>query len=103
MIRTRESLDESDVVGDGQYKLGLTYEELALIGSLICRCKLGTTGWPKAAYDLSEKIDAVTSVPDFCLDASELVNFDLEVLDALTFRTLAVYHAMNTEFSLEPK
>ena len=71
VIKTRKD-PITNIVGNGDFIMALTAEQLELIGSMMGMIKLGNSPYQEAAYEIIEMLSDLTGDEDFtsyCLGA----------------------------------
>jgi hypothetical protein len=89
VIRTRPS--EDLIVGDGEYVIAMSIEEITLLGALLGMVKLGQRPYQVAAMNLLDALEDITDDQDFSTNALADVQPILEVRDPNTFDIIANY------------
>jgi hypothetical protein len=89
VIRTRPS--EDVIVGDGEFLIAMSQDELTLLGALLGMVKLGQRQYQVAAMNLLDALEDITDNQDFSSDALADVQPILEVRDPNTFDIIANY------------
>jgi hypothetical protein len=79
------------IVGDGEYVIAMSIEEITLIGALLGMVKLGQRPYQVAAMHLLDALEDVTADVDFSSNALADVEPILEVRDPNTFDIIARY------------
>lgn len=78
-IQSRPTIS-TDEIGTGDITLRVNTEQLELIAALLCHCRLGTTGYPRAAAALIGAIENAYG-DDWLMNASDNVDMQVNVED----------------------
>ena len=90
VIKTRKEQDIA-IIGDGEFIIALTSNQLELIGAMMGMIKLGNRPYQKAAYEIICMLEDLTGDDEFtsfCLEAIEPI---LEVHDGDDYDVIAMY------------
>jgi hypothetical protein len=90
MIRTRPSTLDM-IVGDGEFLIAMSQDEITLIGALLGLVKLGHKQYEQAAMNILEALEEITDDSEFCNTALADVQPVIDIRDPQTFDVIAQY------------
>lgn len=99
-IRTRPAPPGPTIVGRGVYKIGLTYEQLQLLGAFLSITKLGFTTYQEAARQLIDILEELTDDSDFAVDSLGVVLPRFQIHDDSTYTVLQTVDATNVSIDV---
>jgi hypothetical protein len=75
-IKSRPDVEVYDefTAGNGKYCVKMTFEQLQLLGSFLHFTSLGTRGYAKVAYDLTDLVSTLMNDQDFTSDSFKAVD-----------------------------
>jgi hypothetical protein len=79
------------IVGDGEFLIAMSRDELTLLGALLGMVRLGQRPYQVAAMNLLDALEDITDNQDFSSDALADVQPLLEVREPVTFDIIGSY------------
>ena len=92
-IKTRKDHTPT-TLGEGPFQIGLTYEQLQLLGAFLSITKLGSGTYQNAAYGLMEIIETMVDDNDFSIDALGIVLPKFSIHDENTYDVIQTVDGM---------
>jgi len=92
-IKTRKD-PVPTILGDGPFQIGMTYEQLQLLGAFLSITKLGAGTYQNAAYGLMEIIETMVDDNDFSIDALGIVLPKFSIHDENTYDVIQTVDGM---------